>query len=664
LKGKLGKRPGRHSKEVYNLLVIGGSRVSLENDKTQIEDITRIEKSKEHTEGIPTLKTFRGCKILEELPARGGEADNYILECNGIKAFLKLYRKGLSPKVDLKRLQEISRVYKEHLVEIYDTGYDQQTGRYYEIMEYIEHGDLRSLLNQIKGKTIDKKKKIIDKVVSEIAEALNVLHKNNIIHRDLKPANILIRDKDKLDLVLTDFGIARALEEDLSKVQTTGFKGTTHYMAPEELSGYFGKEIDWWHLGVIVYELVFGKHPFEGLTDKVVINALVTKGIEIPQGVPEKYSLLLKGLLTRDYKKRWGYEQVKRWLSGDLNIEVYYEQAETRVEEDYEEKEWMKYGISKETNWRKLGLPPAETKSFIKAGFGFNEAKKWVDAGWTSGELAKRWYNAGFGPEESYVFEKLGLGPKQARQIKNIGLTAYDLKPLIEAEIELIEEFINFIEEYGKILSSEPLRKLVKELSLWQKEGFNIKEAYEWIKYGFSIQEAKIWKIAGFDPQKAIRWRKLGFSAEEVKIIQELDLSLEEANAWRFKGFSLTEAQEWIKAGFDVESASSWRIEGFSSPWEALAWKKEDFEPRRAKEFVKDGFTLREAKFIEAIAFVVYTVPMSLFFYYYFRFNSFWRYMLAYFVAYFIGLYFIFPIIEWLIRKTIKIFKKSRKVAL
>ncbi|MFZ8863869.1 MAG: hypothetical protein ACO2PP_25635, partial [Thermocrinis sp.] len=446
-------------------------------------------------------------------------------------------------------------------------------------------------------------------------------------------------------------------------------------------------------------------------------------GIEIPQGVPEKYSLLLKGLLTRDYKKRWGYEQVKRWLSGDLNIEIYYEQAETRVEEDYDEKEWMKYGISKETNWRKLGLPPAETKSFIKAGFGFNEAKKWVDAGWRSGELAKRWYNAGFGPEESYVFEKLGLSPMQARQIKNIGLTAYDLKPLIGAEIELIEEFINFIEENGKTLSSEPLRKLLKELSLSRKEGFTIKEAYEWIKYDFSIQEAKIWKIAGFDPQNAIKWRKLGFNTEEakewikegfspeeaqkwktlsflpkeakewrkerfspekaqkwkalsfspkeakewygtgfepveVKIIQELNLSLQEANAWRFKGFSLTEAQEWIKAGFDVKSASSWRIEGFSSPWEASAWKKEGFGPQRAKDFVKDGFTLREARFIETTAFVVYTVSMFLFFYYYFRFNSFWRSMFAFSVAFFIGLKFIFPIIERLIRKTIKIFKK------
>ena len=703
--------------------------MSSENDKTQIEDITRIEKGENHTEGIPTLKTFRGCKILEELPVKGGEADNYILECNGIKAFLKLYRKGLSPKVDLKRLQEISSVYKEHLVEIYDTGYDQQTGRYYEIMEYIEHGDLRNLLNQIKGRTIDEKEKIIDKVVSEIAEALNVLHKNNIIHRDLKPANILIRDKDKLDLVLTDFGIARALEEDLSKVQTTGFKGTTHYMAPEELSGYFGKEIDWWHLGVIVYELVFGKHPFEGLTDKVVINALVTKGIEIPQGVPEKYSLLLKGLLTRDYKKRWGYEQVKRWLTGDSNIEVYYGQAETRVEEYYEEKEWMKYGISKETNWRNLGLSPAETKSFIKAGFGFNEAKKWVEAGWRSGELAKRWYNAGFGPEESYVFEKLGLSPKQARQIKNIGLTAYDLNPLIGAKIELIEEFINFIEEntsgqkvppyLGKTLSFEPLRKLVKELSLWRKDGFTIKEAYEWIKYGFSVQEAKIWKVAKFDPQNAIRWQKLGFNTEEakewikegfspeeaqewktlnfspkeakewqeegftikeaekwkalgfsskeakkwyregfdpveVKIIQELNLSLEEAKAWKRVVFSLTEAQEWIKAGFDVESASSWRKEGFSSPWEALAWKKKDFEPQRAKELVEDGLTPGEAKLIENIAFIVsFVYVLFLFVRAGFKFNLFLEALAVLFIW-----AFIFQIIEWLIRKTVKIFKK------
>jgi len=586
--------------------------VSLENDKTQIEDITRIEKGEKHTEGIAALKTFRGCKVLEELPARGGEADNYILECNGKKAFLKLYRKGLSPKVDLKRLQEISRVYKEHLVEIYDTGYDQQTGRYYEIMEYIEHGDLRNLLNQIKGKTVDKKGKIIDNVVSEIAEALNVLHKNNIIHRDLKPANILIRDKDKLDLVLTDFGIARALEEDLSKVQTTGFKGTTHYMAPEELSGYFGKEIDWWHLGVIVYELVFGKHPFEGLTDKVVINALVTKGIEIPQGVPEKYSLLLKGLLTRDYKKRWGYEQVKRWLSGDLNIEIYYEQAETRVEEDYDEKEWMKYGISKETNWRKLGLPPAETKSFIKAGFGFNEAKKWVDAGWRSGELAKRWYNAGFGPEESYVFEKLGLSPKQARQIKNIGLTAYDLKPLIGAEIELIEEFINFIEEntsgqkvppyLGKTLSLEPLRKLVKELSLWRKEGFTIKEAYEWIKYDFSIQEAKIWKIAKFDPQNAIRWQKLGFNTEEAKEWIKEGFSPEEAQKWKTLNLSPKEAKEWQEEGFTIKEAEKWKALGVS-PKEAKKWYRTEFDPEEVKIIQELNLSLEEAKAWKMVGF-------------------------------------------------------------
>jgi hypothetical protein len=136
---------------------------------------------------------------------------------------------------------------------------------------------------------------------------------------------------------------------------------------------------------------------------------------------------------------------------------------------------------------------------------------------------------------------------------------------------------------------------------------------------------------------------------------------LEEAKVWKRVVFSLTKAQEWIKAGFDVENASSWRIEGFSSPWEASAWKKEGFEPQRAKEFVKDGLTLREAKeaeCIEAIAFVVYTASIFLFAYYNFGFDSLWFEMFVLFVASSIWVYFIFPPFEWLIRKTIKIFKK------
>jgi hypothetical protein len=79
---------------------------------------------------------------------------------------------------------------------------------------------------------------------------------------------------------------------------------------------------------------------------------------------------------------------------------------------------------------------------------------------------------------------------------------------------------------------------------------------------------------------------------------------------------------------------------------------------QRAKEFVKDGFTPGEAKLIGFIAFVIYTV--SFLFFYYQRFNSFWLGVFAYFI----GLHFIFPPIEWLIRKTVKIFKKLRKIEL
>ncbi len=160
----------------------------------------------------------------------------------------------------------------------------------------------------------------------------------------------------------------------------------------------------------------------------------------------------------------------------------------------------------------------------------------------------------------------------------------------------------------------------------------------------FSPKEAKEWKTEGFSIKEAEKWKALGFSPKEAK-------------KWYRAEFDLEKAQEWIKAGFDIESASSWRKVGVSSPWEALAWKKEDFEPQRAKEFVKDGFTPGEAKFIEIIAIVVYSISIYLFVYYKFRLNSLWTEMFVLFVAYFIGLYFIFPIIEWLIRKTIKMLK-------
>jgi len=186
-------------------------------DEENIQEITIREEDILNKKDRLSLKIFRNCKIVEELPAKGGECDAYIVEESGKRMFLKLYRKGITPKIEvLERLKKISFELKEHVVTIFEVGKDEETGRYFELMEYIQYGSLKDNLEKVKGK--------VDIVVKEIAEAIKALHERGIVHRDLKPSNVLIRDLESLDLVLIDFGISSAMSEEMSKV-VTALKG-------------------------------------------------------------------------------------------------------------------------------------------------------------------------------------------------------------------------------------------------------------------------------------------------------------------------------------------------------------------------------------------------------------------------------------------------------
>jgi len=570
--------------------------VVMKSEETIIEDITQLENINKEDSTI-NIKTFRKHKIIEELPAKGGESDNYIIEYENKKAFLKLYRKGRTPNVDLDKIKKLFEEDKDHFVEIYESGFDNKSGRYYEIMEYIQYGDLKNLINDLSSKAIKQKESTIDKIISEIAEALKVLHNNNIIHRDLKPSNVLVRDKDNINLVLIDFGIAKELEQDISKSETTSFKGTMQYIAPEEISNYFGKEIDWWHLGIIAYELINGSNPFKGLTDNVIINILNTKGVEISKDIPKKYQVLLKGLLTRDYAKRWGYKEIKRWLSGDTNINFYYEEAEKS--DDEVEKEWQNYNIPPNSNWRKLGLSPSETKAFIDAGFGYNDARRWVQTGWKSGDLAKKWYESGFEPEEALIFEDLGFSIRQASSVKSKGFSAFDMMPLKDYAVEnpeIIDEVYRFIESSNKPKNDKNIiNRLFKEAKNWKESFFSLEEAYRWLLNGFTLNEAKNWKKLGFSVDRAKEWQNFGFDPFE-------------ASKWKSAGFNPTTAKEWLYEGFDVENAVKWQQESVS-PKNAKMWIKEGFGfevaikwerakigPEYVKDWIEKGFSVEEAK--------------------------------------------------------------------
>jgi serine/threonine protein kinase len=577
------------------------------NEETKIENLTKIEKT---TSSSSTIHSFQDYEILKELPAGGAEADNFLIQKNHTQFFLKLYRKGINPNIELLiNLKELSQKLKEHVVEIFDVGFDNQLQRYFEIMEFVPYGDIRPLIKEIQSLPQNEKFHQIDLIIKEMAIALKFLHNHDIIHRDLKPSNILIRNKNPLDLVFIDFGISKKLDEELSKVATTSFKGTIYYIAPEEISNYFGKEIDWWHLGIIIYELLTGKNPFHKLSEHAVINLLTTKNIEIPKNIPEKYQTLLKGLLTRDYEKRWNYQQVHDWLNGKTNIPVYYEETQKDKKRTTDsEKIWDKHGIPKDSPWRTLELEPEKVITFKQADFGVNEAKKWIQAGWTNGKTARKWLDNAFEPEEAYLFENFGLSIKQAKTLVSSGITAYDLNKIknqIKDWDKFISETISLIQEgYNPI-------KVIKQYDQFVNAGMNYREANDWIARGFSLNEVIAWKNAGFSLNEAIKWKNANISANEAKELRNFGLIPERADYlmsvlgygfgdWRFSywgnaGFTKVEAILWKNGDFSLNEAKDWKNAGFS-PNEAIEWKNANISANEAKNWKNAGYTLDYAK--------------------------------------------------------------------
>ena len=303
---------------------VDSNRTVIEGSpKTILEDATPTPNNHLH------LTSFQDYAVVEQFPTSGSEADIYLVQKDNQKYVLKLYRFGLEPKREVvEKLQELSQNHPKDIVKIYDIAYDESLRRWYEIQEYIEHGSLDDLKSSQLG--LDELKHIL----VEMARILHSIHAQNIIHRDLKPDNILLRNKEPLDLVMTDFGISSVLDSELSK-RMTSKSGTKVYFAPESFSGVIGKEVDYWALGMILLELASGESLFKELDENYIAYTVSTKNIPIPKEIDSDFVYLLKGLLTRDPDNRWGHSQIVRWLKGDRNIPLEYHSREGEYEKPY-----------------------------------------------------------------------------------------------------------------------------------------------------------------------------------------------------------------------------------------------------------------------------------------------------------------------------------------
>ncbi|AGR64383.1 protein kinase [Limosilactobacillus reuteri TD1] len=145
-----------------------------------------------------------------------------------------------------------------HIVGIYDVGEDH--GLQYMVMQYVKGTDLKAYIRKHYPIPFPQVIDIMEQVLSAVATA----HAYGIIHRDLKPQNILI-DENK-NVKITDFGIAVAVSQD-SLTQTNTLMGSVHYLSPEQARGSIAtKQSDIYSLGIILFELLTGKVPFEGET--------------------------------------------------------------------------------------------------------------------------------------------------------------------------------------------------------------------------------------------------------------------------------------------------------------------------------------------------------------------------------------------------------------
>lgn len=187
-----------------------------------------------------------------------------------------------------------------NIVNVFDYGQDE-SGLYL-VIEFMPGGTLRERM----GKSMPAKEAA--RLLLPIADALSYVHEQGMVHRDIKPANILFDAHN--NPMLTDFGVVKLIEQSGVTLTTAGTGvGTPAYMAPEQMSKDFDHRADQYALGIIFYELVTGKKPYEGNTPLQTLYMHATHALPDPRlfvtDLPQEACDLLKTALAKNRNDRF-----------------------------------------------------------------------------------------------------------------------------------------------------------------------------------------------------------------------------------------------------------------------------------------------------------------------------------------------------------------------
>ncbi len=232
----------------------------------------------------------------------GGMADVWLAEDTHLQrqvALKVLHTRFAQDKEFVERFrreaESAARLNHPNIVSVYDRG--DVEGTYYIAMQYLQGRTLKELID------IPLSSEQAVYLVRQVLEGARFAHRNGVVHRDLKPQNVIVDDDGKA--VVTDFGIARAGVSEIT--QTGSVMGTPHYLSPEQAQGEDVTPVsDLYSIGVMLYEALAGRVPFEGESAVAVAMKQVSQAPQRPSSIKPGISPALDSVVMRALEKSPG----------------------------------------------------------------------------------------------------------------------------------------------------------------------------------------------------------------------------------------------------------------------------------------------------------------------------------------------------------------------